>query len=89
MIKAMSRFVVAENFEEAEAQFNECFKKQEVLPDQVAQMFTDFAAEIESPKSSFWVMAKALKAFAESESRLPVQGTIPDMIAMPDFYLTL
>ena len=31
----------------------------------------------------------ALKAFAETENRLPVQGTIPDMIAMPDFYLTL
>lgn len=34
-------------------------------------------------------MLKALKQFVEQEGRLPVQGTIPDMISLPDFYLTL
>ena len=42
-----------------------------------------------SGKSSFWLLARALKTFLEQEGRLPVQGTIPDMISQTDFYLPL
>ena len=32
MLKAMNRFVVAENFDEAMVAYTECFKKNEILP---------------------------------------------------------
>ena len=35
MIKSMNRFVVAENFDEAMNAYAECFKKDEVLPDNI------------------------------------------------------
>ena len=89
MLKAMNRFVVAENFDEALVAYNECFKKNEVLPDNIQRMFDEFATEISSSSDAFWIMARALKQFVESEGRLPVQGTIPDMISMPDYYLAI
>ena len=89
MLKAMNRFVVAENFDEAMVAYTECFKKNEVLPDNIQRMFDEFATEIASPNDAFWIMARALKQFVESEGRLPVQGTIPDMISMPDYYLAI
>ena len=36
MIKSMCRFVVAENFDEAMTAYAECFKKNEVLPDNIS-----------------------------------------------------
>ena len=89
MLKAMNRFVVAENFDEAMVAYTECFKKNEVLPDNIQRMFDEFTTEISSSNDAFWIMARALKQFVESEGRLPVQGTIPDMISMPDYYLAI
>ena len=34
-------------------------------------------------------MTRALKEFVEEEGRLPVQGTIPDMISMPEYYMAI
>ena len=34
-------------------------------------------------------MAKALKTFTQEKNRLPVQGTIPDMISTTDYYIKL
>ena len=34
-------------------------------------------------------MASALQQFFVTEGRLPVQGTIPDMISMPEYYVRL
>ena len=39
MIKSMNRFVVAENFDEAMNVYFECFKKNEVLPDNIQRIF--------------------------------------------------
>ena len=89
MIKSMNRFVVAENFDEAMNVYFECFKKNEVLPDNIQRIFQDYQTELTSSNDSFWLMARALKQFVDQEGRLPVQGTIPDMISMPDYYLTL
>lgn len=89
MIKSMSRFVVAENFDEAGVAYTECFKSNKVLPDCITSLFSDFQEDIEAPKTAFWVMAKALKIFVEREQRLPVQGTIPDMISITEFYVKL
>ena len=88
-IKAACRFVVAENFDEAINAYAECFKKDEVLPYNIQNIFGEFEADIANSKESFWLMTRALKQFVEEEGRLPVQGTIPDMISLPDYYLTL
>lgn len=89
MIKSMNRFVVAENFDEAINAYTESFKKNEVLPDNIQRIFSDYPSELSSSNDDFWIMARALKQFVDQEGRLPIQGTIPDMISMPDFYLTL
>ena len=89
MIKASCRFVVAENFDEAINAYTECFKKNEVLPSNIQSMFSDYDQDLATSTESFWLMARALKNFVEEEGRLPVQGTIPDMISLPDYYLTL
>ena len=89
MIKSMNRFVVAENFDEAMTASTESFKKNEVLPDNIQRVFTEYASDLSSSNDAFWIMARALKQFVDQEGRLPVQGTIPDMISLPDFYLTL
>jgi len=89
MLKAMNKFVVAENFDEALVAYTECFKKNQVLPDNISRLFANFTDEINAPTSQFWIMTKALKAFYETNNRLPVQGTIPDMISLPEYYITL
>ena len=89
MIKSMNRFVVAENFDEAINANTESFKKNEVLPDNIQRIFSDYQTELTSSNESFWLMTRALKQFVDQEGRLPVQGTIPDMISLPDYYLTL
>ena len=89
MIKSMNRFVVAENFDEAINAYAESFKKNEVLPDNIQRIFSDYQTELTSSNESFWLMTRALKQFVDQEGRLPVQGTIPDMISLPDYYLTL
>jgi amyloid beta precursor protein binding protein 1 len=39
--------------------------------------------------SSFWLCAAGLKAFYESNGRLPVSGVLPDMVSTTEFYLQL
>ena len=46
MIKSMNRFVVAENFDEAIVAYTEAFKKNEVLPDNIQRLFTEFQPEL-------------------------------------------
>lgn len=89
MIKSMKRFVVSENFDEALSAATECFKKNEVLPDNIQRVFSDFSNELATSTEPFWLMMRALKQFVDQEGRLPVQGTIPDMISTPDYYLKL
>ena len=91
MIKTMCRFtdVFCENFDEAIAVATECFKKQEALPSNIEILFAQFENEMNNSSKAFGVMARALQQFYKQENRLPVQGTIPDMISLPEFYLTL
>lgn len=89
MIKSMNRFVVAENFDEAIVASMECFKSNAVLPDNISTVFIEFSEQLENPKTQFWVMAKALKMFATEHNKLPVQGTIPDMISITEYYVKL
>lgn len=34
-------------------------------------------------------MVRALKQFTDDQGRMPVQGTIPDMISLPRYYMEL
>ena len=61
MLKAMNRFVVAENFDEAMVAYTECFKRDIFLPDNIQRMFVEFDTEISSSNDAFWIMARALK----------------------------
>ena len=88
-IKASCKFVVAENFDEAMNAVFDCYKKNEVLPDSVANIFNTFSDQMNSSKEPFWLMVRALKQFFDDEGRLPVQGVIPDMISLPEYYLNL
>ena len=89
MLKSMNKFVVAENFDEALVAYTECFKSNLVLPDNINRLFENFHDEINSPTTQFWIMTKALKAFYIVNNRLPVQGAIPDMISLPEYYISL
>lgn len=89
MIKGMKKFVVAENFEEAEMTYQDCFKSQARLPDNVANIFEEFADLRNSSSDNFWLMVRALKQFTDDQGRMPVQGTIPDMISLPRYYMEL
>jgi len=60
-----------------------------VLPDNITLIFTAYQDLISGSKEPFWIMVRALKQFVDDEGRLPVQGDIPDMISMPDYYLAL
>ena len=63
MLKAMKRFTVAENFEEAEAAYSDCFKSNAVQPDNIQTIFEEFGDEIQNSTENFWLMARALKQF--------------------------
>ena len=72
MLKGMKKFTVAENFEEAEAAYCECFKSNTVLPDNIQDIFESFGEEITNSRDNFWLMARALKQFVADQGRLPV-----------------
>ena len=65
MIKSINRFVVAENFDEAINAYAESFKKNEVLPDNIQRIFSDYQTELTSSNESFWLMTRALKQFVD------------------------
>lgn len=47
------------------------------------------AERIEIDRISFWLHAAALRAFVEEANRLPVRGSLPDMAADTESYITL
>lgn len=86
MLKKDKKFVVAENFDEAIAAYTESFKTTKDLPDNLKEIYTDFATEIETFTEPFWVLVHALKLFHDQYQTLPVSGTLPDMVSTTAFY---
>ncbi|CAF3513961.1 unnamed protein product [Fusarium graminearum] len=77
-----------ENFEEAVA----AVMKHVVtpsLPSSLQQVFDFKHQDPEETKSSFWIIAEAVKRFYNEHSRLPVPGGLPDMKAQSSVYIKL
>ncbi|KAM0516120.1 hypothetical protein ACHAPE_005743 [Trichoderma viride] len=77
-----------ENFEEAVA----AVMKHVVapsLPSSLKQVFEYEHKDEQRSKSSFWIIAEALKEFYAEHQRLPVAGGLPDMKAQSSVYIQL
>ncbi|MBN3319833.1 ULA1 enzyme, partial [Atractosteus spatula] len=80
-----------ENFDEAIKNVNTALNATKISST-VEDIFNDEQCKnITSQSPSFWVMARAVKEFVEKEGggSLPVRGTIPDMIADSDKFISL
>ncbi|RFU73973.1 nedd8-activating enzyme e1 regulatory subunit [Trichoderma arundinaceum] len=77
-----------ENFDEAVA----AVMKHVVLPpipSALTQVFEYEHKDEQQSKSSFWIIAEALKGFYTEHQRLPVAGGLPDMKAQSNIYIKL
>ncbi|PBC27666.1 NEDD8-activating enzyme E1 regulatory subunit [Apis cerana cerana] len=80
-----------ENFEEAIKAVNTCVGHTEI-PDNVMNILNDDQCiNLTAKSSSFWIIAKAVRDFVENEGAglLPLKGTLPDMTADTEKYITL
>ncbi|XP_043514722.1 NEDD8-activating enzyme E1 regulatory subunit [Frieseomelitta varia] len=80
-----------ENFEEAVKAVNTCVGCTEI-PENVTNVLNDDQCiNLTAKSSSFWIIAKAVKDFVENEGGglLPLKGTLPDMTADTEKYITL
>ncbi|KAH1000025.1 hypothetical protein HUJ05_004661 [Dendroctonus ponderosae] len=83
------RFVLDENFEQAIHYANSCVTTRAV-PDHVQVILDDdCCTNLTQSSSSFWIMCAALREMVEAEGALPVRGTLPDMAADTNSYVTL
>ncbi|KFA75603.1 hypothetical protein S40288_04439 [Stachybotrys chartarum IBT 40288] len=76
-----------ENFEEAVAAVMK-HVVQPSLPGSLREVF-DYKHEENNIKSSFWVIAEAVRQFYNKNNRLPVPGGLPDMKAQSEVYIQL
>lgn len=80
-----------ENFEEAMKAVNVCIAPTS-MPPAVNAILKEAGASTPCPSTkSFWLMAKALNEFVETEGHgaLPVSGVIPDMMADSETFIRL
>nr|CAB3492686.1 unnamed protein product [Digitaria exilis] len=57
----------------------------------IRQIIDDNSAEVNSSSSDFWILVAALKEFVANEGNgeLPLEGTIPDMTSLTEYYVSL
>ncbi|KAM0348768.1 hypothetical protein ACHAPU_004207 [Fusarium lateritium] len=77
-----------ENFEEAVAAVMKHIVTPSI-PGSLQQVFDYVHQEPEDIKSSFWIIAEAVKRFCSEHRRLPVPGGLPDMKAQSNVYIKL
>ncbi|KAK8051386.1 ThiF family protein [Apiospora rasikravindrae] len=77
-----------ENFQEAVAAVNRNIKEQ-TLESTLAEVFSHEASGNVNVKSSFWVIAGAIKEFHKKHGCLPLPGGLPDMKAQSSVYVKL
>ncbi|KAL7951127.1 hypothetical protein V8C42DRAFT_308585 [Trichoderma barbatum] len=77
-----------ENFDEAFAAVMQHVVLPSV-PSSLKQVFDYEHKNEQEPKSSFWIIAEALKQFHAENQRLPVAGGLPDMKAQSSVYIQL
>ncbi|KAG0347216.1 NEDD8-activating enzyme E1 regulatory subunit [Podila humilis] len=92
-IRAGMRSTDDENFDEAiNSVLRSC--QATVVPSNIKELFQDPKCEtLTAQSSSFWIIARAVRDFVEDTAKsgglLPLSGTIPDMKAQTDSYITL
>ncbi|KAG2534228.1 NEDD8-activating enzyme E1 regulatory subunit AXR1-like isoform X1 [Panicum virgatum] len=90
LIRAHMLNVDEENYKEAV----ESSYKVSVTPgisNEIRQIIDDNSAEVNSSSSDFWILVAALKEFVANEGNgeLPLEGTIPDMTSLTEYYVSL
>ncbi|KAF8935701.1 hypothetical protein EDD21DRAFT_66374 [Dissophora ornata] len=92
-IKSGMRSADDENFEEAvNSVLRSC--QPTVVPSDIKTIFNDPKCEnLTAESDNFWILARAVREFVNDRSKsgglLPLSGTIPDMKAQTDSYVTL
>ncbi|PKA52596.1 NEDD8-activating enzyme E1 regulatory subunit [Apostasia shenzhenica] len=90
LIKAHMQNIDEENYKEAiEASYKVSLPQG--IGSQLHQIIDDSAVEVNSASSDFWVLVAALKEFIENEGagEPPLEGSIPDMTSLTEYYITL
>ncbi|XP_072745070.1 NEDD8-activating enzyme E1 regulatory subunit [Anoplolepis gracilipes] len=80
-----------ENFEEAMKAVNTCIRTSDI-PDNIKNILNDDRCiNLTAKSSSFSIIAKAVRDFVDNEGKglLPLKGTLPDMTADTEKYITL
>ncbi|KFH42334.1 NEDD8-activating enzyme E1 regulatory subunit-like protein [Hapsidospora chrysogenum ATCC 11550] len=77
-----------ENFEEAVGAVMKHVVKPD-LPGTLKQVFECSHPDSQEARSSFWIIADAVRQFYEKNDRLPVTGSLPDMKALSTVYIKL
>ncbi|KAI1823588.1 hypothetical protein F4861DRAFT_549590 [Xylaria intraflava] len=77
-----------ENFEEAVAAINKNIKVPE-LESGLEEVFNHQVSSEVERKSSFWIIARAIKLFYQTHGCLPLPGSLPDMKAQSSVYVKL
>ena len=83
--------LVEENFDEAVLNVNSVVLPTQI-PSTVRSILDDDACAYITPESSnFWLLARAVREFVanEGDGKLPLRGSIPDMISSSDMYIDL
>ncbi|GJP49947.1 hypothetical protein CLOM_g9105 [Closterium sp. NIES-68] len=89
LISAHQRHIDEDNFKEALAAAYKVWSPPPV-GSELQAIFSDPAIQLSHASLDFWVLAAALKLFVEEgEGDLPVDGSIPDMHSLTDFYVAL
>ncbi|CAI7779469.1 unnamed protein product [Closterium sp. NIES-53] len=90
LIAAHQRHMDEDNFKEALAAAYKVWSPPPI-GSELQAIFIDPAMQLSHASSDFWVLAAALKLFVEKEGEgdLPVDGSIPDMHSLTDFYVAL
>jgi NEDD8-activating enzyme E1 regulatory subunit len=84
MVRKMNKYN-GENFDEA---INTAYDLWQIeLPEALRDILNDDKANTST--DAFWLYVAALREFVKVYNRLPVSGTVPDMISTTNFYLQL
>uniref|UniRef100_A0A8R7UHS4 NEDD8-activating enzyme E1 regulatory subunit n=1 Tax=Triticum urartu TaxID=4572 RepID=A0A8R7UHS4_TRIUA len=61
------------------------------ISDEIRQIIDDSSSEVNLSSSDFWVLVASLKEFIANEGNgeLPLEGTIPDMTSLTEYYVSL
>jgi len=56
---------------------------------QIEEIFAEADTKDSLTCSFFWLLVKTLKLFWERNSKFPLNGSIPDMTSLTEYYLEL